>query len=147
MTDREFSLESARVAAEHDQLPDWVARFLASAGSDNAVLADQLTKELRWWRGPVRLPLDELQRLAGPPGDPVVCPVDEQYWDERVHEMEDLAENGWEPPPLIVAYRDDKLVLEDGNHRVESLRRAGRQSAWAVVGFSSCEDQDRFADE
>jgi hypothetical protein len=143
--DRPYSVESARAAAERDELAGWVAEFLASPGSDNPALAEGLSTELGWWTGPVQLPLDRLNRLAGPPGDPVLCPVPEKYWDERVDAMDELAEKGEEPPPVIVAYRDGQLVLEDGNHRVESLRRAGRRQAWAVVGFERQEDRDRFA--
>lgn len=143
----EFSVETARSAAERDDLAGWVARFLASQGSDNPVLAEVLPETLGWWAGPLRLPLDRLNRLAGPPGDPVLCPVDDEYWDERVDSMEELAEEGWEPPPVVCAYRNDEVVLEDGNHRVESLRQAGRRTAWAVVGFERREDRDRFVKE
>lgn len=142
--DRRYSLECAREARERGELAGWVARFLASPGSDNALLGKVLSEELRWWSGPVRVPLDQLQRLAGPPGDPVLCPVDEEYWDDRVESMDKLAKQGWEPPPVVVAGRRDGLVLEDGNHRVESLRRAGMRSVWAVVGFERREDRDRF---
>jgi len=145
--DRQYSLDSARAAAERDDLAGWVARFLASPGSDNPLLGEALIKELGWWAGPVRLPLERLPRLAGPAGDPVLCPVDEQYWDDRVDAMGELAKGGWEPPPVIVAYRGDELVVEDGNHRIESVRRAGRRATWAVVGFERREDRDRCARE
>jgi len=145
LDDHQYTVETAWAAAGHDQLATWVARFLASPGSDNPVLAELLPKELVWWAGPVRLPLDQLRRLAGPPGDPVLCPVDEDYWDGRVDAMSELAEEGWEPPPVIVAYRGGDFVVEDGNHRVESVRQAGRRETWAVVGFARREDRDRFA--
>jgi hypothetical protein len=38
-------------------------------------------------------------------------------------------------------------VLEDGNHRVESLRRAGQREAWAVIGFENEADRDAFDGE
>jgi hypothetical protein len=142
--DVSYSVETARAASERGELDRWVADFLASPGSDNAALAAELTEKLKWWVGPQRLPISRLQRLAGPAGDPVLCPVDEDYWDDRVEAMDELAEEGWEPPPVIVAYHGDELVLEDGNHRVESLRRAGKREAWAVVGFERAEDRDRF---
>ncbi len=145
--DLPFSVDSACAAGARGELGDWVARFLASPSSDNALLAEKLSGELGWWAGPVQLPLDRLHRLAGPPGDPVLCPVDDEYWDGRVDAMDELAEEGWDPPPVVVAYRGDRLVLEDGNHRVESLRRAGRREAWSVVGFERREDRDRFAAE
>src|SRR3954470_17739283 len=133
--DDEFTVAGARDAAERNQLAGWVERFLASPGSDNAPLAHKLCEQLTSWTGPVILPLDQLHRLAGPPGDPVLCAVDDDYWDERVRAMETEAKDGSHRPPVIVASRDDKLTLEDGNHRVESVRRAGKRPAWAVVGF------------
>jgi hypothetical protein len=143
----QFSVESARSAAEHDELSGWVSRFLASPGSDNAWLGQQLSKGLGWWTGPIRLPLNQLHRLAGPAGDPVLCPVDEGYWDDRVETMEERAEDGWEPPPVICAYRGNDIVLEDGNHRVEGLRQAGKETVWAVVGFERQDDRDQFVEE
>src|SRR4051794_19058631 len=140
----EYSVETAREAARRDELGAWVTRFLASPGSDNGALAQKLSEELRWWLGPYRLPLNRLHRLAGPPDAPVMYPVDEEYWDDRVDDMEELITEGWEPAPVIVAYRNDQLVLEDGNHRVESLRQAGRRHAWAIVGFETADDRDRF---
>jgi hypothetical protein len=142
--DSEFTVQSARRAAAEDRLDDWVTQFLASPGSDNPVLAEKLSGELGWWVGPLRLPLDRLNRLAGPPGDPVLCPVDEEFWDDRVNDMDQLAEQGWEPPPVVVAYRAGQFFLEDGNHRVESVRQAGREAIWAVIGFTDQEERDRF---
>jgi hypothetical protein len=145
MTDRDdFSVDAARQAAERDGLGPWVARFLASPGSDNAPLGHTLTHPPRTWIGPVRLPLDQLHRLAGPSDQPVLIPVDEDDWGDDVDDLEDKVEDGWEPPPLIVTYRNDRLELEDGNHRAEGLRRAGEREAWAVVSFESTDERDRF---
>src|SRR5687768_3567396 len=116
-----FTVDSARQAAERDELADWVARFLASEGSDNAELAYGLTNPPRTWIGPVRLPLDQLNRLAGPPDHPVLIPVDDDEWRDDVDDLEDLVEEGVDLPPMIVTFRDDELHLEDGNHRVEGL--------------------------
>jgi hypothetical protein len=143
--DPEFSVSGARRAAERDDLEAWVRSFLASPGSDNAELGDQLTEQPRWWIGPLRLPIRSLHRLAGPPEDPVLCPVDDDYWRDDVEEMaEKIDDDGWEPPPVVVMCRDGQLALEDGNHRVEGLRRAGEDEAWGVVGFESIEARDRF---
>lgn len=140
----EFSVDAAREAASRAELDEWVAAFLASPGSDNEALAEMLSERLAWWTGPLRLPISRLHRLAGPPGDPVLCPVDDDYWRDDVHELGEKVIDGFEPPPVIVAYRGDQLVLEDGNHRVEALRRAGEDMAWALVGFESEVDRDRF---
>jgi hypothetical protein len=145
MTDDDrYSLETARAAAARDELEAWVADFLASPGSDNAELGEQLTDGPRWWLGPVEVPLKQLHRLAGPPGDPVLCPVDEDDWRDDVDDLEEKVRDGWEPPPVIVSYRDGQLVLEDGNHRVEGVRRTGDRRIWAVIGFDDPEERDRF---
>jgi hypothetical protein len=143
--DREFSVGAAQEAAERGELDDWVARFLASPGSDNSPLADELTDRARCWLGPVRVPVDQLHRLAGPPDDPVLCAVDEDYWRDDVDEMAERIEDRWQPPPVIVTYQDGKLMLEDGNHRVEGIRRAGEDHVWAVIGFDTPADRARFA--
>jgi hypothetical protein len=142
--DHEYSVEAAREAAERDELNAWVAEFLGSPGSDNAVLGEQLTQPPRTWVGPMRLPIDQLNRLAGPSDDPVLVEVDEDDWRDDVGHMAEQVSEGWEPPPVIVTFRDDQLVLEDGNHRVEALRQAGRDDAWCLVSFETAEDHERF---
>jgi hypothetical protein len=112
-----------------------VAGFLASPGSDNAELGAQLTEVPRWWVGPLLVPIDQLHRLAGPADAPVLEVVDEDDWRDDVDDLADEIDDGLEPPPLIVSHRDGQLVLEDGNHRVEAMRRAGREVAWAVLAL------------
>ena len=142
--DDRHSIDAVRAAAARDELGAWVAEFLASPGSDNAELGEELTNRLQWWLGPIQLPLTQLHRLAGPPGEPVLCPVDEDDWRDDVDDLEHKVNQGWEPPPVIVSYRDGQLVLEDGNHRVEGVRRSGAHHTWAVIGFDDAEQRDRF---
>jgi hypothetical protein len=142
--DARFSVAAARAAAERDELGEWVADFLASPGSDNGALAAELTTRCRWWLGPVRIPLEDLTRLAGPPGEPVLCPVDDDFWRDDVDDLERKAREGWEPPPVIASHQDGVLYLEDGNHRVEGVRRSGADEAWVVVGFEDPDERDSF---
>ena len=39
--------------------------------------------------------------------------------------MDESIEAGWEPPPLLAEYRAGRLLLQDGNHRYEALKREG----------------------
>ena len=142
--DHKYSLRSAQDAAAEDELEGWVKRFLASPGSDNAELAEILAQRALSWIGPVSLPISKLNRLAGPPGEPVLVAVDEDYWRDDVAEMADKVEEGWEPPPVVVSYESGQFKLEDGNHRVESLRQAGEEVVWAVIGFADDTDRDEF---
>ena len=145
MTDTErFTVDTAREAADRDELGAWVARFLSSPGSDNGPLGHALTHPPRTWVGPVQVPLDQLNRLAGPPDHPVLVPIDDDEWRDDVRELGEKVEEGWEPPPTVVTFRDGQLHLEDGNHRVEGLRRGGEQVAWCVISFETPEERDRF---
>jgi hypothetical protein len=140
---RGFSLESAFDAAARDDLAGWVGAFLASRGSDNATLAAGLATAPHWWAGPVRVPIATLVPLAGPSPD-VVCQVPPDEWEHDVDAMEESIEEGWSPPPLIAEHRDGRLLLQDGNHRLEALRRAEAEDAWVIVWFDDEAERDRF---
>lgn len=144
--EHDYSVTSAREAEARGDLEQWVADFLASPGSDNEPLGAQLTEEQsKWWLGPVLVPVARLHRLAGPAEHPVLCAVDEDYWRDDVDDLEDKVRDGWEPPPVIATFDDGRLVLEDGNHRVEGVRRTGADEVWAVIGFDDEAERDRFA--
>lgn len=144
MSEAEYTIESARRAAAEDRLAEWVRDFLASPGSDNAALGDALTDPPRAWLGPVEIPLDQLHRLAGPRGHPVVQAVAEEDWRDDVDELAEAIDDGDEAAPVIASYVDGDLMLEDGNHRVEALRRAGEPRAWVVIAFDDEATRDRF---
>ena len=82
--------------------------------------------------------------MAGPPDAPVLEVVDEDDWRPDVEDAAERIEGGWEPPPVIVSYRAGQLVLEDGNHRVEGLRRADTDLTWAVIAFENPDERDAF---
>jgi hypothetical protein len=140
--DGDFSLASARKAAEDDQLADWVTAFLASAGSSNEALAGALAFGEVSYLGPVEFELDQLTPMAGPAEDEVAIPVAEDDWEEEIGSMGESLEQGWEPPPLLVSSRSDGIYIEDGNHRHEALRRHGATHVWAIVVLAS-DDEGR----
>jgi hypothetical protein len=141
-----FDLEGARRAAARDETARWVGDFLASKGSDNAILAAALAQRRHWWLGPVELPIADLVRLAGPEDDALV-PIDEREWEADVQSMEESVESGWEPPPLLAEYQDGRVLLQDGNHRYEALAREGADAAWVLVYFDDRADRDHFAEK
>jgi len=140
----DFSLASARAAAAEDRTAMWVGDFLASRGSDNEVLAAALAQKRHWWLGPIRVPLDDLVRLAGPEDDALVA-VAPKEWEGDVEEMQESLDEGWEPPPLLAEYQDGRLLLQDGNHRYEALARAGAPDAWVLVYFDDPTARDEFS--
>ena len=139
----EFSVDGARLAEQRGQLDEWVARFLRSPGSDNAVLGAELRDRKTSWCGPLRLRFDDLQRLAGPADQPTLTRLGDDDL-ETVEEMGESIDDGWEAPPLIVSYRDSQLFVEDGNHRIEGLRRSGLAEYWAVIGFDDEGQREAF---
>jgi hypothetical protein len=142
-SETDFSIETAREAATLGQLAEWVEGFLRSPGSDNEELAEQLERTVGSWIGPLRLPMDRLHRLAGPSGQPTLGRLDDED-REVVTDMAAEVADGWEPPPVVVVYRNGQLVVEDGNHRIESLRRTGRSHVRALVGFEDEDARERF---
>jgi hypothetical protein len=138
-----FSLSSARAAAAADRTALWVGEFLASRGSDNAALAAALAQEPHWWVGPIRVPLDDLVRLAGPEQDALV-PVAREEWEDDVEDMQESLDQGWEPPPLLAEYQQGRLLLQDGNHRYEALARGSAREAWVLVFFNDAVERDAF---
>jgi hypothetical protein len=139
-----WSLASAREAAADGRTAEWVGGFLSTAGG-NAILAAALAQDPHWWVGPVRLPVDALERLAGPEDEEVLCPIEPDEWEDDVDGMAASLEAGWEPPPLLVEHQDGKLLLQDGNHRYEALVRQGAETAWALVYFDDEATRDAFA--
>lgn len=148
MTDNEeFSLASARSAADEGRLAEWVLDFLTSPGSDNAPLAAALAFSGAAFLGPIRFQLDRLTPMAGPDEERVVVPVAEEDWESDIEAMEHSIEQGWHPPPLLVSHRDGKFFLEDGNHRYETLRRAGTTHAWTILLFADEAERELFLNE
>lgn len=146
-TDDDFSVESARRASEQGRLADWVVDFLCSTGSDNPELAAAFAFSGAVYLGPVRLPLDQLTPLAGPEEEDVVVPVAEEEWEADIEHMEHSVADGWHPPPLLVSHRQGTLFIEDGNHRVDALRRLGETDGWAILAFADDAERDAFVTE
>ena len=140
-TDETFTVQTARDSESAGGLAQWVADFLASDGSDNAELGRQLRAEYPIWFGPVRVPFDRLHRLAGPPDQPTLERLDSDDLD-TVEGMEESIDDGWTPPPFVATWQGDHMRLEDGNHRVEGLRRAGEDDYWCVIGVESDDQVD-----
>lgn len=146
MSDRTFDLASARQAAADDRTAEWVGQFLATEGG-NAILAAALAQDPHWWAGPVWLPLDRLERLAGPEDEEVLCVIDPEEWEDDVAAMNEELAAGWEPPPLLAQHEPDgRLLLQDGNHRFEALSRDGADGAWVLIYFDSPDARDAFVE-
>lgn len=139
----EFTVESCRAAVEHGDAGKWVEAFLGSDGSDNTELGSRLRRERTAWHGPVMIDFDILRRLAGPEDQPVLDGMDDDDI-ETADDMSESVDDGWNPPPVIATWSDDHVMVEDGNHRIEGLRRAGETEYWTLVGLDSESDRSRL---
>jgi hypothetical protein len=139
MTGR-FTCASAVEAGRAGALEDWVHAFLRTAGGNRA-LSDGLAVAPRRFHGPVTLPLPLLERCAGPePG--MAFRVSREAFERRVEGLADALRAGRDLPPFIVEFRERRLVLSDGNHRLEALRRLGRTTWPAVIWTTGSADGD-----
>lgn len=111
--------------------------------SDNAELGRELAAERSDWYGPVRIAFEHLHRLAGPESEPTLDRMDADDI-ETADDMADSLDGGWEPPPVVATWNDDHLTVEDGNHRIEGLRRDGEREWWTLVGFHGDDDRSDF---
>jgi hypothetical protein len=139
----EFDPASAMKYAREGRIEKWVHAFLQSEGN-NPGLSDGLKKEKRWWYGPVEMPLETLQRTAGPEPEMEYRSASEEAWAERIGKIQSHLDNKGEVPPLIAQYKDGTLELRDGNHRYGAMVKNGIRSYWTIVWFNSAEEQRDF---
>jgi FMN phosphatase YigB (HAD superfamily) len=140
--DDRFDLASARAAALEDRTAQWVGEFLEASG--NVVLGAALAHQPHWWLGPLRVPLRALVRLAGPEDD-IDWTIEPGEWEHDVGTMGESLDDGWEPPPLLSCVEDGALVIHDGNHRYEALKRSGAEAAWVLLWFDDPGERAEFA--
>ena len=124
---------SARAFGQAGGLEEWLQIFLRNEGR-NVPFADGLLLEPRRYHAPVRMPLSALCRCCGPEPE-MAFRVERAGFERRVEAlMSTLRVGEWDMPPLIVQRdADGRLTLNDGNHRLEALRRVGAEAAWVLV--------------
>lgn len=134
-----YDLASAQMAARAAQLEVWIQRYLTTEPWANHGLAEGLTRQQRWWRGPLEIPLHQVVRCCGPEAE-MEFQVDPAGWEAKVGGMAASLGDLGMLPPLIVEYRGGLLSVRDGNHRHEAMRRRGWQSCWILVWYNNQHD-------
>lgn len=126
-----FTLEEAKVFSEAGCIEEWVHLFLKTSGN-NVPFSDGLKLQKRYWRGPIEVPLDQLQRCCGPEeGMAYHNPLAD--WESRVGKLNGLLQEGWKYPPLIAQHTKGQLIINDGNGRHEALKRLQRTVCWVLL--------------
>lgn len=95
--------------------------------------------------GPVEVRLDNVDRKCGPEEEMAFREPAEQ-WERRLAELQASICNVLDLPPLIAegmggTLRNEdgtfRFLVADGTHRLEALRRLGRESFHMLVWFET----------
>ena len=135
----EFDVETACRCQQAGILEEWIHAYLNSGEWKNPSLSQGLRLQKRWWRGPLQVSLDALQRACGPEED-MEYRVSLAAWQERTQRLAQGFEDVLSIPPLIIEYRSGVLSIRDGNHRHEAMRLKGWQTCWILIWYNNQAD-------
>lgn len=141
----DLTLTGAIGSSREGHIDSWVDAFLLGPGNNEA-LAVGLKKAKRYWLGPLRIRVALLERCCGPESH-MEYMEDAGLWQERLVGFRETLASGGEFPPLIAEYRDGKLSVRDGNHRLGAIEAEGHESTWALVWHNSKADLERHRKE
>jgi hypothetical protein len=129
-------VSSAQVHALAGRLQDWVYAYLETDGWNDELL-DALRSRRLWWRGPVQARLSDLERICGPESHMAYHP-NVAVWERNIKFLQQNLRSPLEVPPLLVEYREGgRLIISDGAHRHEAMRRLGWHSCWIVLWYET----------
>jgi hypothetical protein len=138
-----FDVPTAQRYARQGCLEDWIHAYLMGGPWANPGLSDGLKLQPRWWRGPLLLPLERLERACGPE-EGIEYRVPLESWQRRTRSLADsILAAGGSPltiPPLIINFDNGVWSVRDGNHRHEAMRLLGWPEAWVVIWYNSLEE-------
>jgi len=130
-----FSLKSVKTLSRDSRTSEWVHAFLLGPG-DNRALSDGLKKAERRWLGPIEVPVAWLERCCGPEPE-MEFQVGPVGWSNRLATLTEALDAGVDFPPIIAEYRDGRLSVRDGNHRLGTFELAGRETMWTLIWYNS----------
>lgn len=126
------TLSLAKQYAKDGRIDEWMQDFLRADGK-NLALADGLLLEERHYFGLREIPIALLSDVKSGAPEYLHAANDIQYFFEVVDRMKESLAEGWDAPPLIVAYVYGKFEVNDGRHRLELYRQMGVERVWAAV--------------
>ena len=130
-----FTVDEALDYASRGEIEVWVHLFLNSVG-DNKPFSEGLKLQKRYWLKPLFIELGKLRRCCGPePEMQFVVPTD--GWESHITYFQSLIQDGWNMPPLIAYNESDYLIVNDGNHRLEAMKREGIEKCWVIIWESN----------
>jgi hypothetical protein len=142
-----FNLDTAQRYAEAGELSDWIHLYLTTGNRANKPLSDGLKLVPRWWVGPLKIPLTEIERVCGPE-EGMEFRVEPAGWERYITTLVKGFTALEDFPPLIIHYADSgRMTIRDGNHRYETFSRLNLPACYVFIWFNSPEvhRSSRFA--
>jgi len=133
-----FTVKTSLDAKEKGMLQEWINDFLNSEGGNRGLLEGLKIKK-RYWRGPYEIDIDKLIRCCGPEKNMEYI-VSKEAFEKNVNHLKEIFDQKGELPPLIAEYVNGCLIVRDGNHRLEALRRCGIKKYWVLVWHNNIND-------
>jgi len=135
---KDFSAAEALDFAKRGLLESWIHEFLTTSGK-NEKLSTGLKKQKRFFIGPKKIYLNSMRRVCGPEKG-MKFRESQERWEKRVKRILSGLKRNWEMPPFIVMCKRGKLLIADGNHRYEALRRRGFKKYWTIIWHDSLKE-------
>lgn len=128
-----YSIEEAKEYSDRNELDKWLQSFLRDTTTkhpgDNIPLADGLLLEDRFYIGPILINLSDLETVRI---EKDIEGNDLDYYNEVVSRMSSDYKD-YNFPPFIVEYKNNKLILTDGNHRYSALKKLNISEYYVII--------------
>ena len=125
------TLTQAKAYHDNGKIEEWLQLFLRNDGK-NIALADGLLLEKREYFGLRKLSMSCFKDVKAGVPEYLSAENDIEYFFWIIENMKSSLKD-WDVPPLIVEYRDDKFIVNDGRHRLEMYRQLGIESVDVVL--------------
>ena len=139
------TLSAAKAYAEAGKLDAWIHLYLNEEGR-NIPFSDGLKLFDRYYISPAQFPISLFKRCTGPEPE-MKYRIDKDWWEHRITELEKVASEDDDLPPLIIHYVDGEFELNDGNHRHKAYENMGAEKAWVIIWITEKEELDDFMEK
>lgn len=136
------TLTQAKLYRDNGKIEEWLQLFLRNDGK-NIALADGLLLEKREYLGLLKLNMSCFKDIKEGAPEYLSAENDIAYFFWIVENMKNSRKD-WDVPPLIVEYREDKFIVNDGRHRLEMYRQLGVEVVDAVLWTTGEENKKKL---
>lgn len=136
------TLTQAKWYHDKGKIEEWLQLFLRNDGK-NIALADGLLLEKREYLGLVKLDMSYLKDVEQGAPEYLNRENDIAYFFWIVEKMRNNYK-GWDVPPLIVEFRNNRFFVNDGRHRLEMYRQLGVEAVDVVLWTTGEENRKKL---